>query len=93
MKHPAKSKTIWLNAIVILLGAFVEFIGTGMEEGWLDQVGWPVMLLGVANIVLRFLTGKPISMKGGTSAKHPGSRNAAGLYDAAARVRESDERR
>lgn len=93
MKHPAKSKTIWLNAIVILLGAFVEFIGTGMEEGWLDQVGWPVMALGIANMVLRFLTGSPLSLKGGTGARGSGSHDAAGLLDAAARVRESHKRR
>jgi hypothetical protein len=93
MKHPVKSKTIWLNAIVILLGAFVEFVGVGIEEGLIVDAGLPVMAIGVANMILRFLTGKPLSLKGGSSAKGTSSGSAAALYDAAARVRNSDERR
>ena len=67
MKSPLKSKTVWMNSIMLVI-ALAEFLlgdGAGLLSGILgvepSQLV-PILLLvtGLGNIILRFVTDKPI---------------------------------
>lgn len=56
-KPKVKSKTLWLNGVVVVLGVVAEFIVDNVAQ---TGTGWTMILLGAANYFLRFATKKPI---------------------------------
>lgn len=61
-KHPLASKTLWINALTVLVAVLVTLSGMtdNIPAEWMP---WIVSALAVANFVLRFLTVGPIGMK------------------------------
>lgn len=61
MKRWWESKTIWANLLAIVSG-FLEAL-----TDWIESIGAPngslVAIVGVLNVVLRFLTSQPIRGK------------------------------
>jgi hypothetical protein len=60
-KHPAQSKTLWINLIVIAVAILelTNVISLPIPEG---LAPWIAFGIGVLNIILRTLTKEPISL-------------------------------
>jgi hypothetical protein len=58
-----QSKTIWINALVIA-GVIAEFLLDQQQMGLLPftlNPAWITMVLGIVNIILRFVSDRPVS--------------------------------
>jgi hypothetical protein len=58
-----QSKTIWVNALVIA-GVIAEFLLDQQQMGLLPftlNPAWITMVLGIVNIILRFVSDRPVS--------------------------------
>ena len=64
-KHPARSKTIWFNVIMLILGSLAAAGYVDVQAGDADALaGFIVDAIAVVNIVLRMVTKKPLSTGG-----------------------------
>ena len=55
-----QSKTIWVNAITLLIGVVSFLAGQEFIADHPQIATWFAMVLGLLNIVLRFLTNQPV---------------------------------
>lgn len=64
-KTPAKSKTVWLNGVVLVLSlVFAVATGADLIEPVEPQYeGWVTAAVAVVNVVLRFFTSGPVTMR------------------------------
>ena len=63
MKPFWQSKTMWINGLTVLAMILAFVVDTQMAGGLpfeLDSA-WLVLILGIVNILLRFVTNQPIS--------------------------------
>ena len=64
-KGALKSKTVWFNALLAILGG-LELMGAHLTTLWGTQVAAAIMLSGaVTNLVLRTITTQSLQEKGG----------------------------
>ena len=56
MKNWLQSKTIWVNLVLLAVGAYMTYAGV-------DMTGTLAIGAGLANIALRFKTGEAITFK------------------------------
>lgn len=56
-----QSKTIWISALTLIIGIVGFIAGQDFIASNPQVAGWFTMGLGLLNIILRFLTGKPIT--------------------------------
>jgi hypothetical protein len=68
MKHPKRSKTLWANAIMTALLA--AELNVGLLRAWLGEEVYGVVSFAIilVNVVLRFVTTGPISLKASPNA-------------------------
>jgi hypothetical protein len=59
-KNPAKSKTLWVNVIMIVAGALGGIAGTEVIQQNPQIAGYFVSIMGVVNVILRLMTKEPI---------------------------------
>ncbi len=59
-KSLIKSKTFWVNLIVITIALFTAIADLSLIQENPDSVAVVVMLIGLGNIVLRYVTKEPI---------------------------------
>jgi hypothetical protein len=62
MKKWYQSKTVWINALVLIVGVLGYLMG---HELIVDNADWVAILIaiqGAANVVLRFISYKPINV-------------------------------
>ena len=65
LKGALKSKTVWFNVLLAVLGG-LELMGAHLTTLWGPQVAAAIMLSGaVANLVLRTITTQSLQEKGG----------------------------
>lgn len=65
IKGALKSKTVWFNVLLAILGG-LELMGAHLTTLWGPQVAAAIMLSGaVANLVLRTITTQSLQEKGG----------------------------
>jgi hypothetical protein len=63
MKGALKSKTVWFNVLLAVLGG-LELMGAHLTTLWGPQVAAAIMLSGaVANLALRAVTTQPLAEK------------------------------
>ncbi len=63
IKGALKSKTIWWNVLLAVLGG-LELIGSHMTVLWGQEVAAAILMVGaLANLVLRAITTQPLSEK------------------------------
>ncbi len=60
MKSKVKSRTLWVNAIVVIAGALGGIAGTDVIQSNPELVGYFVSIMGVVNVVLRLITKEPL---------------------------------
>lgn len=61
MKSPLQSKTVWFNVLTVLAGVAGYVAGHEAMQNYETIVPIFVAVQGAVNIVLRFLTSKPIA--------------------------------
>jgi hypothetical protein len=59
-KNAAKSKTLWVNVIMIVAGALGGIAGTEVIQQNPQIAGYFVSIMGVVNVILRLMTKEPI---------------------------------
>jgi hypothetical protein len=59
-KNFVKSKTLWVNVIMILAGALGGIAGTDVIQQNPQIAGYFVSIMGVVNVILRLMTKEPI---------------------------------
>jgi hypothetical protein len=59
-KNPVKSKTLWVNVIMIVAGALGGIAGTDVIQQNPQIAGYFVSIMGVVNVILRLMTKEPI---------------------------------
>jgi hypothetical protein len=65
LKGALKSKTVWFNVLLAVLGG-LELMGAHLTTLWGPQVAAAIMLTGaVANLALRAITTQSLQEKGG----------------------------
>lgn len=57
-KSPMQSKTLWVNGLVAILAFWDQFMPFLPEK----VLGYALPIVGIINIVLRFMTGQPIEV-------------------------------
>ena len=63
LKGALKSKTVWWNVLLAVLGG-LELIGSHMTVLWGQEVAATILMVGaLANLVLRAITTQPLSEK------------------------------
>lgn len=63
LKGALKSKTIWWNVLLAVLGG-LELIGSHMTVLWGQEVAAAILMVGaLANLILRAITTQPLSEK------------------------------
>jgi hypothetical protein len=60
MKSPLASKTVWVNVLTVLAGVAGYVAGAEAMQDYTAVIPIFVAVQGAINIVLRFLTSKPI---------------------------------
>lgn len=58
------SKTFWLNAITFVVALLTSLMGTDFIQSHPDVVAIFVMVLNMLNIILRFLSDRPVTTFG-----------------------------
>ena len=61
MKSPVKSRTLWLNAVILIAGVAGFIAGHDVIVDYPQAAAALIAVQGALNIVLRFLTSDPIS--------------------------------
>lgn len=56
-----ESKTIWANALVVLIAGLTAVAGTEVVADYPQIASGILAVVGVLNIALRFVTGRPIT--------------------------------
>jgi len=59
-----KSKTIWINVLVIVLGAAMELGRIALDQSWIPEGGWVATILGGIGVWMRILTRGPVHFDG-----------------------------
>lgn len=59
-----QSKTFWLNIVTFIVAMLTSLMGTDMVQSHPEAVTVFVMILNVLNIILRYLSGKPVTTFG-----------------------------
>ena len=63
LKGALKSKTVWWNVLLAVLGG-LELIGSHMTVLWGQEVAAAILMVGaLANLILRAITTQPLSEK------------------------------
>ena len=62
-KSPWLSKTIWANALTILTSVLLLVAGNDFVQSYPKAVSFLLLLVGIINVVLRFITGEPIKFE------------------------------
>jgi hypothetical protein len=60
MKSKVKSRTLWVNAILIAAGAIGGIAGTDVIQSNPQLAGYFVSIMGVVNVILRLITKEPL---------------------------------
>ncbi len=64
-KHPVASKTIWLNALALIVPFAMSHTEILKPFVPADIAAYMAFFLPIANIVLRAMTGQPLSLNAG----------------------------
>lgn len=62
-KHPKQSKTLWLNSLIVITGVSSYLAGNEVIVNYPRAVATLLIIQGIANIALRFVTVTGISTK------------------------------
>jgi len=63
MKPIQQSKTLWINMLVMMVAMLTAAMGTPLIENNPELMAYAVAAMGAINIVLRFVTTQPVSLR------------------------------
>ncbi len=59
-KPITKSKTFWVNALIVVAAAFTAVVDSSVIQQNPQLIAWGAMILGIVNVTLRTVTKVPI---------------------------------
>jgi uncharacterized membrane protein len=62
-KSPQQSKTLWINIAIMVVAMLTSAMETPLVAENPELMGYFVMAVGAINIVLRFMTNSPLSLR------------------------------
>lgn len=63
-----QSKTMWVNAITTIVALLSTLMGQEFVSAHPSMVSALVMVIGILNVILRWVTDKPVTLTGAPSA-------------------------